>query len=309
MKATELFEVSMTIRTSSVGLTSLGSQPVVPQTLSGEKQDNLRHELAYLASLSHVRDAAGWQSLLPNFAVLTQALAAILDPRPENPLVQALATATRIAPPDAALQSVQSVLLNRRDDLVASLALLQDRAFTDSAWRLLERQRFQIPGELGPLPAPKWQELMETLVQPRHGRLEPAAHIHATAAGHVQAHVGLAHAFTPGGPAAALLHNLLSQAALNVPSTLTQSYVNRWLEIRHTRAQQVADAYLPDSPLVQSAIRLSEENRLSRSAAPAVSSSYAKEKPEEKPQTTISGFMEHFRYAMQPLLQLTRLSR
>lgn len=290
--------------------TSLGTQPVVPQALSGEKQANLRRDLAYLASLAGVRDAAGWQAFLPQVGVLTQAMASVLDPRPENPVVQAFAAALQAAPPEAGLQTIQSVLLNRRDDLAASLPLLQEAAFTGSAWQLLESQRFQPRGDLGPLPAPKWQELMETLVQPRHGKLEPAAHIHATAAGHAQAHAQLAAAFNPSGPAAATLTAALLQAAPQVPATLTQAFAARWLSIRHTRAAQVAEAYQPGSPLVQSAIRLSEENRLSRAQATAGFQTTSPSAPmADTPRTTVSGFMEHFRYVIQPILQFTGLSR
>ena len=292
--------------------TPLGEQPVIRLTLSRDKMSALQHDMAYLAAMAGVRSYEQWSGFIQNFAALNAAMANAIDPRPTNPVTQALAgtVANTAAPPSlsqaAALQAVQSVLLNRRDDLVASAPLLIRKDFTDPVYQHLASRNFQMPGDLGPLPPSKQEELMETLLQPRHGRLEPAAHIHATALGHAVVHARLAEAFAPQQPAAAQLTTTLQSLLPTMQAPLVQAYANRWLERRHVRARQVADAYREESPLVQSAVRLSEENRLSRSAPPAVTpllyeSLLAPGNP-AAPETTIYSVVEHLKAFFQPLL-------
>lgn len=295
----------------------LGAQPLVRQPLSNEKREALRHELAYLASKSGVRDAAGWQNFLPQYLQLTQAMSDVINPQASNGFTQALVAATHTASQgaigtNAALQSIQSILLNRRDDLVASQSVLMEPQFTDSAYRLLEKNRFEMSGDLGPLPPVKQQELMETLLQPRAGRMEPAAHIHATALGHAVTHAALANAFMPSGGAASVLADQLQQKTSTIDPALTNAYAARWLEIRHTRAQQVATAYESGSRLVQSAVRLSEENRLSRAAQPMSMVMNSASAPSARsfatgtdraPRTVIT-VMDHVREFFRPLMDL-----
>jgi hypothetical protein len=290
----------------------LGGQPLVYRPLGAEKRTALRLEMLHLAGEAGVRDKAQWDQFVRHYDALAHGMMRAIDPQATNPVTAALTAAVTSAAPalqGGALATIQSILLNRRDDLLSSRALLADASFTDGLYAEYAALRMPISGALGPLPATKQQELMETMLQPRNGRLEPAAHIHATAYGHAVAHDALAKAFSPSGPVGHLLKTTLASQAQGVPESLTQHFATRWLTIRHTRARQVAEAYAHDSPLVQSAIQLSEENRMQQAQAmPALGPVAALTAPTEQPRTVIQTVLGSLQGLLQPLLNMGRSS-
>ena len=284
--------------------TELGSQPVIKRPFSEGKKSMLANDLALMAVQAGVRDQAGWERVVSQYHALTSAMIQAIDPSPANPVTLALANQLEAAGEgylpglpanlwqETARQSVQSVLLNRRDDLHASLALLADPTFTQSVFGAAAAGQLRPTAELGPLPAPKRQELMESLLQPHSGKMEPALHIHASAMGHQRMHQGLAQSFQPTGSAATLIAARLSTLAPAVPQELVQAYTSRWMSIRQIRAQQVADAMRPDSTLVQNAVRLSEESRMREGERVASPVAIPMEKPASRIMTAMHDLME-----------------
>ncbi len=162
---------------------------------------------------------------------------------------------------------IQSILINRRDDMLASRKLLDDDAFLAE----LKTQLAQpLPPGANTLPEEKAETLVESLVQTRgpQGR-EPAVHIYANARGQVAEHQALADAFDPKGRAAAVLNSELTARLPGFTKEAVTKITTDYMQARKSAAEKVVDALTPDGAVVGEAVRRSEAVRLrTRKALP-----------------------------------------
>ncbi len=163
--------------------------------------------------------------------------------------------------PDAVLRqsatlSIQSIVINRRDDMHARLRLLDDPKFMEQAV-----ERIKHPVEVKPmmaLNAKKQDQLVESLVQTKGplGR-EPAVHIYANAIGQVMEHQALAECFNPKGSSTRVLAAELVKYVKADTTAIAEEYTGD----RKRAADLVVEALALDGAIVNEAIRRSESVR------------------------------------------------
>lgn len=153
---------------------------------------------------------------------------------------------------ESAKVSIQSILLNRRDDMHSRLMLLDDANFLNELADTLAGKPIEKS-----TPSEKKESLIESLVQTR-GPLarEPAVHIYANAKGQIIEHQALADCFDPRGPATQALAKALS----NLPNaeTIARDYTAE----RQKAAALVVKSLALDGEVVNEAVRRSEAVRL-----------------------------------------------
>lgn len=161
----------------------------------------------------------------------------------------------------SALVSIQSILLNRRDDMIALRRLLDEPEFRQE---LAQGLAAPPPARRAKLSPAKQEELVESLVQSKGptGR-EPAVHIYANAKGQAAEHKALADCFDPNGAVAVALLSELQKAVVKsggekIPAAVVQEY----LEDRRHAANLVVDALKLDGAVIDDAIHRSESIRL-----------------------------------------------
>lgn len=246
-----LYEDLMTMQAS------LEHAPAVQAALSDDKKRDIAHEFRWMAQQLGLQSQADYAVLSQQLQRYYGFMAQWLNPSAQHPFVTALA---KLLPyePSAANQMVQSILLNRRDDAYATARWLAD---PQALAQLLPVPSAPLE-EIGPLPQAKQNELLQTMQMPRAGAMEPAAHIHMTAQGHREGHAALAQAFAPESEAGRILQQAVREELRDIPPDRVQMFAHHWMQVRSTRAAQVAQGYEASGPLVQQAVANSEQHRL-----------------------------------------------
>lgn len=257
-------------------LVDLRSAPVSPSVLTDGKKNDVATLLLRAAKREQVTDAAGFDALLARQKARDAALITLISP--DSPATHALAKALKkaygnfltdnVAPEHAdaiALQMVQSILLNRRDDLTSAQAL-----YDDSAWQEQMRARFakgEVPALNVTLNPEKRDELQNTALYihtpgKAEGKIEPAVHLLMTALAHQIGHEGIAEATKPGSQ----VHSLfLSSLAKALPKdAAAEEWLKEWLYLREARARAVTEDFRPEGALMQDAVKQSESTRRAR---------------------------------------------
>ncbi len=160
----------------------------------------------------------------------------------------------------ASTVSIHSILINRRDDMLASRKLLDDPTFLAE---LKQELATPLPKAVAAMPEEKAETLIESLVQTRGplGR-EPAVHIYANAKGQIIEHQALADAFDPKGRAAQALTSELLSRLPDMDAKSVAAITEHYMQARKTAADNVVDALALDGPVVSEAVRRSEQVRL-----------------------------------------------
>lgn len=263
-------------------LVDLGQAPVSPSSLTDTKKEDAAVLLLRAAQREKV-DADGLDALIARQKARDAALIGIIGP--DSPVTQAFAKALAAQYGDflaknvdtghadaIALQMVQSVLLNRRDDLTSV-----QRLYDDSAWRQAIRARLEkgdIPELNVSLSDAKRAELKNTALYVHtpgnpDGKVEPAVHLLLTALAQQIGHAGLAEVTRSGSPVHTLFLDSIAKALPNDAGA--KAWMNEWLYLREGRARAVVQDFRPDGELMQEAVAESETSRRARlKDAPAV---------------------------------------
>lgn len=261
-------------------LVDLSAAPISPSQLTDGKKEDAVVLLLRAAKRENVtaegfdalrvrqkaRDAALIETIAPNGPVI-HALAKAVEGK-----LGVLLTGTTTTPGNAsavALQMVQSIFLNRRDDLVSLQAL-----YDDKAWRDALRARFdkgEVPDLNVTLNADKRAELTNTALYVHTpgnpaGKIEPAVHLVLTALAHQIGHAGIADITHAGTPIHTQFQTSIAKALPNDPGA--KEWLNEWLYLREGRARAVAVDFMADGALVQDAIAQSETTRRARLKVP-----------------------------------------
>lgn len=262
--------------TATVQLVELRQAPVSPSVLTDGKKDDVATLLLRAAKRERVADAKGFDALLTRQKARDAALIAIISP--DSPATHALGKALKkaygnfltdhVAPEYAdaiALQMVQSILLNRRDDLTSAQAL-----YADTAWQETLRARFSkgdAPELNVTLNPEKREELKNTALYihtpgKAEGKIEPAVHLLLTALAHKIGHEGIAEATKPGSEVHTLFLSSIAKALPNDPDA--GEWLKDWLYLREARARAVTEDFRPEGALMQDAVKQSETTRRAR---------------------------------------------
>lgn len=271
---------ALALDASPPGLVDLRTAPISPSQLTDGKKEDAVTLLLRAAKRENVT-AEGFDAFLARQKARDAALIETIAP--DGPVIHALAKAVeeKLGPLLAgttkvsgnasivALQMVQSIFLNRRDDLISVQAL-----YDDKAWRDTVRARFdrgEMPDLNVTLNAEKRAELTNTALYVHTpgnpvGKVEPAVHLVLTALAHQIGHAGIADITRAGTPIHAQFQRSIAKALPN--DSGAKEWLNEWLYLREGRARAVAVDFLVDGPLVQDAIAQSEATRRARLKAP-----------------------------------------
>lgn len=252
----------------------LSSAQSVRKSLSQSRKDDLRHDAAWLAKQLDLTDEAQFTRLMKDLSSFYGFLGQWLSPDPSHPFTHELAQEAHrfshqfhgVQPPSASidlawLQSIQSILINRRDDALALQEATTDPALTHELWEAIARRRLEPAAEVPPLAPEKQDQLLESLIDAPGGGVEPAAHIHMTARGHRHGHAALAAAFEHSAPTAIMTAHA-GKALPDLSAEHLAIFADHWMQMRAERARQVSQVLEAEGPLVQRAIHLSEQTRV-----------------------------------------------
>lgn len=265
-------------------LVDLRAAPVSPSQLTDGKKEDAAVLLLRAAQREKVTASDGFDALLIRQKARDAALITIIGP--DSALTKTLAKALKekfgtfltanAAPQSAdaiALQMVQSIFLNRRDDLTSVQNL-----YGDAAWKKALQARLQkseVPELNVTLNADKRAELKNTALYVHtpgkaEGKIEPAVHIFMASLGNQIGHEAIAEVTKPGSPVHALFLESIAKALPNDPAA--KDWLNEWLYLREGRARAVTEDFRPDGALMQEAVAQSEAVRRARlKNPPAVS--------------------------------------
>ncbi len=257
--------------------------PIVPRSLEPEKIEALKRDLVLLAGMAHVKDEARWQEFTTAYKALVTSTVKLLedDTQTIHTFHKAMDEAGCAYIPHISkeqlhaenLESIESITRNRRNDAYNSLAYLNDPTFLKETFAAMTNGTLKPTPEIPPLSATRVKELADTLLPPDitlpngeviKGRFEPAVHIAFIAQGNQRGHAILSKVFEPQGKPGQAFVAALQKETPEVTPALAKVFAERWLQIRSTRAQQVADQYLPTSPIVIAAKEESERRRLAK---------------------------------------------
>lgn len=260
-------------------LVDLSQAPLSPSQLTDGKKEDAAVLLLRAAQREKV-SASRLDALVARQKARDAALMEVIGP--DSPATRAVAKALaeklggflseQAVPGHAeavALQMVQSIFLNRRDDL-ASIQSLYD----DEEWRQAIRARLEkgdIPGLNVKLSDAKRAELQNTALYVHtpgnpDGKIEPAVHLLLTALAQQIGHAALAEVTRAGSPAHARLQESIASALPGDPAA--KEWLNDWLMLREGRAAAVAEDFRPDGALMQDAVAQSETKRRARLKSP-----------------------------------------
>lgn len=263
----------------SHALIDLRQAPASPSVLTPIKKEDPATLLLRAAHRENVT-VDGFDDLLKRQKARDEQLMAMLAP--DSTLTHAAAKAFQdalgkfltdnVAPQHAqaiALQMVQSIFLNRRDDLKSVQVL-----YNDPAWQKQMRARLakgEVPALSVASSEEKRSELQNTALYVHKpgktdGKIEPAVHIFLSALGHQIGHAAIAEITKPGS---ALHQQFLDTLAKALPAdNAAEAWMKDWLSLREGRASDVAGAFAPDGVLIQDALKQSETNRRARMKNP-----------------------------------------
>lgn len=153
----------------------------------------------------------------------------------------------------AARVSVESILINRRDDMLARKKLLDDPVFLG-----------ELSGVLSANVSPpkvdeeeKEEAVIEALARTKGGGREPAVHIYANAKGQLIEHQALIETFDPKSKAARVLAAELSRHLARDATNIAEYYMQE----RQAAAKAATQRFLLDSNAVTKAVERSEQKR------------------------------------------------
>ena len=256
-------------------LVDLRQAPLSPSQLTEGKKEDAAVLLLRAAKRENVT-ATNIDALLTRQKARDAALMEIIGP--DSPVTHALAKALKekfagfltdnVAPESAdtiALQMVQSILLNRRDDLASMQGLYADAAWQQAIRARLEKGEF--PELNVTLKPAKRDELKNTALYVHtpgnpEGKIEPAVHVVLTALGQQIGHAAIADVSRAGSPAHTLFLDSITKALPNDPAA--KEWLKDWLTLREGRASAVVKDFHPDGELMQEAIAQSETKRRAR---------------------------------------------
>lgn len=170
--------------------------------------------------------------------------------------------------PNLAL-AVDDVLDKRAMEQAAWLKILTyDKPFRDAV--VQQFAQGSLPAfEIKQLSPQKQSELVERLAQ-SSSALGPESkmHIESHADGEQRRHAAIARAWQAGGQAHQALGAMMQASLPDLPPAIVTQAVDRFIEARRWRAQAVADAMQPGSPVVQEALNRCERSVTSPDTAP-----------------------------------------
>lgn len=266
--------------TPAAQLVDLRVAPVSPAVLTDGKKEDAAALLLRAGKRENVSGGKAFEALIARQKARDAALIQIIGP--DSSLTHTFAEALekrlggllagQAAPENSraiALQMVQSIFLNRRDDLTSLQAF-----YDDAAWRKDMQQRLKkgdAPALNVSLSETKRAELQNTALYVHtpgnaDGKIEPAVHLLLTALAHQIGHAALADVTKPGTPVHAAFHQAIAKALPKDDSA--KEWLNDWLTLRAGRAEAVAVDFRPDGELMQEAVAKSEAARRARAQNP-----------------------------------------
>ena len=262
---------------------SLKEAPLLTRSADERKRGQFLKFLHHAYGNRNPDSAADWQAFINEQKAICHAFIEVLSP--QGVFAKALSRAHHHALRDlqqqassniplrllkeTAYTSVDSILLNRRDDMASYLLLLDDKDFLSDLGKKI-RTPAGIRQRADALPKDKQEELIDSLVQSRGilGR-EPAVHIYANAKGQIIEHEALAVIFDPeGAPARALTQELKKQLP-QLSTDSIQSLAKEYMTDRQHAAELVVEALVLDGELLNESIRRSEVLRQQKGGAPS----------------------------------------
>jgi hypothetical protein len=261
-------------------LVDLSNAPLSPSALTEGKKNDVATLVLRAAKRENINGAGEFSALITRQKARDTALMEIIGP--DSPLTHAFAHALEekygsffaphIEPANQhaiAMQMVQSIFLNRRDDLASMQTL-----YGDVQWRQDIRARIdkgEVPELNVTLDAAKKDELKNTALyvhnpETKEGKIEPAVHSHLTALAQHIGHAGLADLMRPDSPVHQKFQEEFAKALPNDPAA--KEWLNDWLYLRAERAEAVVKEFRPDGELMQKAVEESETIRRSRMKTP-----------------------------------------
>ncbi|GEM_PF-3044407 len=160
---------------------------------------------------------------------------------------------------EASKESIQSIILNRRDDLFATRKLLNDMTAISE---LKDLNITGAPHNNSPLSQEKKEKLIESLLLAKNNaKAEPAVHIYATAKGQLIEHQALSFCFDPENNVTQILAEELQKRLPQFAQDKLSSIAKNYMSARQAAAIKIVDAFQLDSDIATQAIERSEAIR------------------------------------------------
>lgn len=255
----------------------LSGAPLVPHTLSMDKEQSLARMVAQHAAGVNLSDPEAKAQFIAQEKRLLRTMGDVLNP--DGELVKLMGekhldVLHHVASPEShpnlygqtenlplfSLEAMQSIALNRRDDL----AMLTQRLDQDEFMQKVEAAVPTLSQASAPgLSQQKREMLINSLLQTDNhpGRAEPTVHIYANAKGQVIEHKILAHVFKPDGDVSQFMTQSMQQALPNMKPDYLQQVVQNYMQDRQNAAYATVDHFKLDGDLVREAVARSESIR------------------------------------------------
>jgi hypothetical protein len=256
--------------------TELDSAPIVERPLAEERRQALLDSLQRNFMAQHGQDISSFKPFLEEQKQIFQAFVKVLYPQGSfakqlgeehyKALLEIHGQSmekTQSVPGEewkkAAMVAVQSIVLNRRDNMLANLKILDDKNFTQQLEQNIKTNKKLPPADEYALTPDRKERYIESLVQTRSkGGHEPAVHIYASAKGQLIEHQALAKAFDVNGNVTRVLAEELAKHLGRDAAAIATTYIDE----RHDLAHSVAEVLNPAGEIVKEAVRRSEQARL-----------------------------------------------
>jgi hypothetical protein len=257
--------------------TELDSAPIVDRPLADERRQALLDSLQRSFMGQHGQDLSKFKPFLEEQKKIFQAFIKVLYPQGQfakqlgeehyKALLEIHGESmekTKSVPSEewkkAAMVAMQSIVLNRRDDMLANLKILDDKNFTHQLEQNIKTNKKLPPADEYALTPERKERYIESLVQTKSkGGHEPAVHIYANAKGQLLEHQALAKALDVNGNVTRVLAEDLGKYLGRDATAIAKAYIDE----RHDLAHAVADVLNPAGEIVKEAVRRSEQARLS----------------------------------------------
>lgn len=163
---------------------------------------------------------------------------------------------------EVAMWAARSVLLNRRDDLVASLKALEDESFLLPLRTEAIQPGFKAPELDTALSPEKLEAEKKTLTLTHDGKIDTPIHFMMAATAQHKSHAILMDAFAPGSTVAEALKASMQAILPAEEHQHAEALLGEWMLLRAERAKGIMEADRPDGPLVTESIRAWDAQRL-----------------------------------------------
>jgi hypothetical protein len=256
--------------------TELDNAPIVDRPLAGERRQALLDSLQRNFMAQHGQDISKFKPFLEDQKKIFQAFVKVLYPQGRfaqqlgeehyKALVEIHGESmkkTESVPTEewkkAAMVAMQSIVLNRRDDMLANLKILDDKNFTHQLEQNIKANKKLPPADEYALTPERKEHYIESLVQTdsKSGH-EPAVHIYANAKGQLIEHQALAKALDVNGNITRVLAEELTKYVGKDTTAIAKAYIDE----RHDLAHSVADVLTPGGEIVREAVKRSEQARI-----------------------------------------------